>query len=792
MTANNLCFYGSFIDKEYLPSLKNCVGGATCFVRLEKITTLTEVKMYCASREITGIISTSIPLLMKLLKWTEKKAPSLANYAGSVFRLDTGKEDGSYIEIVFVHPLKHTFTVPYGKFLLRRYVSKLVRKGEWMQKIPFSWSLCTPESFESDLAALQTSFLTSIDIETFKESAQIRCVAFCGFYYTPDGHISAHAVVLPIDSPYALALLRKLCWEVKAPKVFQNGKYDNNYLLRYSAPVYNYVYDTANMFHCWYSELPKDLAAINSFFVRDSMYWKDMAHTDDLQEYYHYNALDTYATGCCAIAWMLEAPKWAKENYLLEFPTVFPCVLAEMTGIARDMDRLELARKEQQDLDDSLVASLRNVLGEPNFNPGSPKQVVQLLKLLGCKDITSSDEKSLTKAKFRHPFNGRVLGYIAKSRKARKLLTTYLTTEDKAKEFHRLDGTGNRILYALNPHGTDTSRLASKEHHFWTGLQIQNIPRGKLVKQTLVADPGFYLAEVDLEQAESRDTAYISGEEKLIEAVEGTRDFHAHNVEAFFGVAYDKIYDDVNKVVIDKKLRDIGKRVNHGANYNMGWSVLIDTMGEEKIILARNLLGLPKVWSLKEVAEFLLEGFHKTYPKIRETMYKGIVAEIGSTKMLSSKALHHVRPLDEEALYRVEDEYEGAIKVYPSWTRYCFGDPTKSKMTLNSYVAHPPQSLNAQTLNKAWIKVFHTIAINPIHADNFKLCAQVHDSILFQYRIGHEYLCDMVKDCMEIPITIKAYDGKIRTFTVPAGVKRGLINKETGELVPAKYWSETE
>ena len=125
-----------------------------------------------------------------------------------------------------------------------------------------------------------------------------------------------------------------------------------------------------------------------------------------------------------------------------------------------------------------------------------------------------------------------------------------------------------------------------------------------------------------------------------------------------------------------------------------------------------------------------------------------------------------------------------------AWVRYCFSD-TSNKQAVNAYVAHPPQSLNAQTLNKAWLCVFHKIAIHPDHTDNFKLCAQVHDSILFQYRIGHEYLCDMVKDMMEIPIRIKSYDDEIREFTVPAEVKRGL-HLEGDKKGKAEYWSETE
>ncbi len=87
---------------------------------------------------------------------------------------------------------------------------------------------------------------------------------------------------------------------------------------------------------------------------------------------------------------------------------------------------------------------------------------------------------------------------------------------------------------------------------------------------------------------------------------------------------------------------------------------------------------------------------------------------------------------------------------------------------------------------KSFLSVFFDIAIHPKYAPHFKLIAQVHDSILFQYRIGHDYLCDMVRERMEIPITIKGYDEVVRTFTVPASVKSGI----DGKL--ARYWSETE
>ncbi|PHQ81746.1 MAG: hypothetical protein COB66_01355 [Coxiella sp. (in: Bacteria)] len=776
LAEDSILFWGTAADKNYLPYLKGCVGSYTVRLRLDKLETVAQLKMYCAGRKINKVISTSVDLLKKLLYWDKRKAPSLSNYAGSYFKIPSmNSSAGPDIEIVFISPLKQLVTVPSGKFMATRLIKKLTHKDEWFVPSAFNWEELTPEKEEASFNFIQKhSFMVCIDIETFRENAAIRCLSYTGFYYMPGSSIlQSMSYVLPMDSEYNLAIMKKWNWELKAPKVFQNGKYDIAYLARYNAPVYNYLFDTAHWFHSWYSELPKDLGFLNSFFIREAVYWKDLAETNDLHEYYRYNALDTWGTGNAFLAMLIEAPEYARTNYLLEFPLVFPCHLSEMTGIERDMDTLKAAKAEQDAIIDKATFSLNTILSVPageSFNVNSPKQMMQLLALLGCKDLKNADAKALAKARFRHPLNAKILSLVLTIRKARKLVSTYLTP---GKEFRRQDGTGSRILFALNPHGTDTSRLASREHHFWCGLQVQNIPRGPAVKRTLKADPGFFLAEADLSQAESRDTAYISGDPTLIEAVEHSPDFHSYNASKFFGVPFEEIYDALKQEVINKPLRQLGKPVNHGANYNMGAYVLIDTMGEEKVQEAKILLGLNRFWTYMQVAEYLLEQFHKTYPGIRGTMYEGVKNEIAMTGMLKSQAVHYCTSKEDWDL-----QAEG------SWTRRCFGNPSASKQSLNSYIAHPPQSLNAQTLNKAYLATYHNIAMNPKHTANFKLNAQIHDSILFQFREDHEYLCKMVEDLLEIPVTIKAYDGVVRTFTVPAETKCGPADN------PSIYWSE--
>ena len=757
-TERSLLFLGTLEDKPYLQRLKPFMQGHKVFVDLAPVSTVAEVEMYCKvpTRNISGVLTTSIPLLKKLVNKTNV---SLDNYAGSYFKPKN-------IEYVFVNPLEQLMTVPYGTFLLNRFASKLVTPEKWLAPSEFKWRVVTDRNAEDSLNFLRGCDLIATDIETFKLNTAIRCIGFTGVKFVPSG-IETHSFVVPFTDMFGYHLGKTIC-ELPIPKIFQNGKYDINYLLRYNIQVSHYFWDTAALFHCWYSELPKDLGFLQAFFVRTAAYWKDLADTTDLEQYYLYNAKDTWATAMAFLAWQKEAPEWARKNYSMEFPLQFPCILSEMTGIARDQDKIMEARKELDAQIDLKNARIAKITGKSDFNVNSPLQMKALLKALGCNTLLGADDTALAKAAYAHPLNGAIIDIIRgipKSdepefmgiRAMRKAKSTYLRIESDSdgkdtggsKEFK------GRSLYALNPHGTDSGRLASKAHHFWCGFNIQNQPAGKLIKQTYVADPDFLFGEADLEQAETRGTAYITGDSNLLKAVNSDKDFHSTNAAAFFGILYESIYNTATKKVLNKPLRQLAKRINHGANYNMGASVLVDTMGLKSIYEAAILLKLPRHWEAKDIANYLLQQFDKTYPIVRGAYHERIIMDI-----------------------RICNRLVGAT----DWTRYCFSNPMANKSALNSYVAHAPQSLNAMLLNKAYLKVFYTIAMHPEHKFNFKLLAQIHDSILFQYRKGHEYLGTMVKECMEIPVEVKDISGVSRTLCVPAALKIG----------NAKYWSDLE
>lgn len=744
--------YCAGVDADYLPLMKPLLAGNKTAVRSQAPVAVTQMVMEAKELGVSQIIVTN-PAVVSLLR------PGLGtqdDFAGSIIQ-------ARGLEFLVLNPPNHLVSVTYGKFLYQRYLSKFTQPEKWFDQTKFQWELANESTIEDLYSLLVDSLYCAVDIETGTEGRRITCASYTCVGLT-NGRYDSYSFVIPCTSSYWLAWIAK-CNATDTPKIFQNGKYDNAYFFRFGVPVKAWYFDTCNLFHSWYSELPKRLDFITSFAIRNVEFWKNEGKSGNLEDYYRYNARDGWATANAFLSIIGELPEYGVSNYLSEFPLNFPCHQAEMTGLQVDPAQLEKLRNEQEEkLEDrriqlgimvnSPIARKGKLKDKYMFNPSSPPQVKRLMTVLGCDTSKGTGEIQLKKAMFQHPLNTVILDKVLEFRKARKLVTTYLVP---------IKFWGDRCLYVLNPHGTDTARLASTESQFagWgddtslAGIPIQVIPRDREdieVKSMFISDNGFLFGEADYKQAEARDVAYLSGDQALLDTVESTRDFHAINVERFFGVPYNKVFDDATGKTLDKLLRDLSKRVNHGSNYNMGWRVLVDTMGLDKIYQAQKLLGLPIWWGVKRIAEFLLQKYEEAYPTVKGAYYEHIIYAVKTTKQL-------VSPL--------------------GWTRYCFGNPDKSKQDLNAYVAHPSQNLNAGTLNIAWMRVFKNVALQ--ERTDFKLCAQIHDSILFQYRKGREDLVQRVAECMYFPVRVTDCKGVVRDLRVPIDMKAG-----------SRVWSELD
>src|SRR5690606_19225565 len=92
------------------------------------------------------------------------------------------------------------------------------------------------------------------------------------------------------------------------------------------------------------------------------------------------------------------------------------------------------------------------------------------------------------------------------------------------------------------------------------------------------------------------------------------------------------------------------------------------------------------------------------------------------------------------------------LYVSPSgWSRRCLYDPMKSKSGLNKYVAHPSQHLNVYDVNESMLRVYNDPRLQDFN--EFRLNAQVHDSLVFQIKIGlKDKYIPIIRELMSVPI----------------------------------------
>lgn len=689
-----------------------------------KLETTGQVDILCDRFGLDAVATTR----EDVLRLYEGKGAKQGQYNGSILETPAGRE------LLIIPPLRWYSRQLYGEWYIERMLSKITQPELWPVASPFKYRILehTPDYLEFR-KLVDSAWLMSIDIETVQPNI-IRTISYTLKFHDD----STETRCFRLDSMEKVRWMRELN-DTPVSKVTQNGKYECAHFFAWGAPMRNWSADTLNAMHSTWAELPKDLNFVSSVFNRRHTYWKDLGNEGGWENLLHYNALDTWQTCEAYCSWLREAPRYATDNYIHKFPQNYLSAEMEALGLKRDLSRKRRWSKLQEAKVAKMQRSLETMTAVPNFNSNSYIQVRALMKVLTGKEHKASDDKYMKKIMHRHPLNERVLGAILDLRSEGKLLNTYLGVDDKDKDYH------GRWLYAINPHGTDTGRDASGEHHFWCGQNVQNVPNGRWeIKNTVVADPGYILYEADYSQAEARGVAYSSGDEALLEAVNSENDFHSLNASGFFGIPYDQIYCNETGRTLNKPLRDLSKRVNHGANYNMGAAVLLETMGEKAVREAQVLLKLPRNLSLLQVCDHLLGTYETKYPRVKGAYYNKIKRDVRLTSRLV-----------------------GAT----GWTRWCFGDPASNKLVLNSYVAHVTQSLNALILDEAARRVFvwrykeglqHAIRVH----------AKIHDSLLFQVRETHEHLAKEIPRIMSFPVKVTDCAGKIREMLVPAELER--------------------
>lgn len=271
---------------------------------------------------------------------------------------------------------------------------------------------------------------------------------------------------------------------------------------------------------------------------------------------------------------------------------------------------------------------------------------------------------------------------------------------------------------------------------------IQNVTPE--VRRMFVSDPGRILVNVDLEQAESRAVAYLSGDEKFIKACE-SGDLHTAVAQMVFGV---KNREEAEQLYYRHfTYRDMAKRAGHGLNYGLTPHSLARHM---KISVAQAyrvyLLYLGGELPLNKVLQHGLDDMEYTREG-RMCFFPGAFPGI--------KEWHEST--------RMELETEGVL-ITPLARKRTFWGRLSDSGTLREAIAYRPQSTIADLLNAGLWRIWREYENAGI-----ELIAQVHDSIVMQVDEKKlDSLLPRVLELMMIPVPING-----RKMVVPIEAKLG-------------------
>lgn len=632
---------------------------------------------------------------------------------------------------------------------------------------PFSYSICrTCEDVLYAREWLAQCVAIASDIETTgSREAQgytISCVGYTGML--PSG--ATHTFVIPFADKFApngtywqsddeLGFAFSAMRDINANnaiKIYQNGAYDNAYNIAWACPANGYLLDTMHLWHCLYPELDKSLDVIASIMLDDYAYWKQdlkglkeekgptaRKRDTDMEKFWRYNALDCHYTMGSTLPLLrlvLGFPK-IKTNYGNEFVQMLGGLLMTLRGLKADFPRREELRTKLEKEYLVNLQDFRRLVDDPNFNVNSPPQKSALFydllgatprnaagKLLRGEAARTGKGKSTGKLALRmisseHPFFSRV---AAKLQGVAEPKTQISNVCDVYVGTHRM-----RSSISVR---TETWRYSSSSSPFWDGTNMQNIR--KSMRDWMVADEGCILFDVDYSQSDAVFVAYESNDSTYIETMTSGKDSHALHGEFFFGVPYAEIVqgvkDDNPKITHPiKGIRNITKRIVHGANFQMAGGTLLVTMGRESVVAAAELLKFPgaSAWDEKVLANFcqsLLNKFRQRYPRLSQRGWYGEIAAALAEKRQITNAFGMTRtflgdpkdPGTQREATAFYGQSDTAGNMNRSVEEICFGHiPPTFRDGPNAHAKQQPLQLD----NKEF---------------GLMQCLQVHDSLVGQ------------------------------------------------------------
>jgi DNA polymerase-1 len=393
----------------------------------------------------------------------------------------------------------------------------------------------------------------------------------------------------------------------------------------------------------------------------------------------------------------------------IEKPLIPVIKQMEDNGVKVDVSKLKTLSKEYHKELDSIEKDIYKQAGE-EFNINSPKQLAEILfeKMeLTYKGMRkTSTGKYSTKEEVLHKLDAeghKIASKILEYREFQKLLSTYI---DNLPSNVEKDG---RLRATFLQTGTTTGRLSSNNPN------LQNIPvgsdKGRAIREAFVCEEGNVLVSFDYSQIELRIAAFLSGDEKMINAFKNGEDIHTAVASEVFNI-------DPSKV--EKEQRRQAKVINFGILYGMGVTALQKNLGTDR----------------KTAQEF--------YNKYFES-YTGFAAYIDKIKK-DTKLKGYT-----ETLFGRRRYFEGFNSPLP------FIRAQAERMAINA----PIQGTEADLVKLAMVKIDDFLNTEGLK-DKVKLILQVHDEVIYEVLesvLEKNNLKEKIIEIMENLLTLEKTSG---------------------------------
>jgi uracil-DNA glycosylase family 4 len=321
-----------------------------------------------------------------------------------------------------------------------------------------------------------------------------------------------------------------------------------------------------------------------------------------------------------------------EATYKRQLRTVQPYIYMMEHGIKVDIPGMLkatiLVEKEKQQLLDEIMYTVNTKYPNEKFTEAFPRSGPQLKRYFHELERAPVYQTLAKKTGFDDLVLQRL---IRKGYTVAKLISKYRKLGKKLNylDLSAVDPDG-RMRCTYNTVGTKFSRSSSSPSLYGTGMNMQNWPHDLLTY--LIPDEGYVYYSLDYSQAENRAVAAMANCRAMIEAFERGLDLHSITGALIASKILGKTITPTEVKEQHKKdikaptgggiytWRDIGKRANHGLNYNLGYKSA----------------ALRWEMSEKDACVIVETGYHESYPEIRNVYHADVRNSIRKSRTVTN------------------------------------------------------------------------------------------------------------------------------------------------------------